>query len=185
MPHRRFSMLHLGTLVGWLLAGSLGAEDWPQFRGAAGGVSHGKDLPTEWGPAKNIRWKVAVPGNGWSSPIVWGSKVFITTAVPAADAPTPDPKKGLYFGGKRPPLDDTIYRWEVHCLSREDGKTLWKKVAAEGKPYTAIQPKDSYASATPLADGERVYAYFGTTGLFAFRADGELAWKKDLGKFKT
>jgi outer membrane protein assembly factor BamB len=169
-----------------LLAPAAPAEDWPQFRGPrASGVSGEPEIPSEWSASKNIRWKVEIPGTGWSSPIVWGSKVLLTTAVAVGEERKEDPKKGLYFGGKRPPRGDTVYRWEVHCLNRDDGKTLWSRVAVEKKPATSIQPKDSYASPTPLTDGERVYAYFGASGLYAFTLAGEPAWQKDLGKFRT
>src|SRR5262245_31114528 len=169
-----------------LLSSTAPAEDWPQFRGPrASGVSGEPEVPSEWSASKNVHWKVEVPGTGWSSPIVWGPRVFLTTAVAVGRERPEDPKKGLYFGGKRPPRDDTVFRWEVHCLNREDGKTLWQKVAVEKKPATSIQPKDTYASPTPLTDGERVYAYFGASGLYAFTVDGEPVWKKDLGKFRT
>jgi outer membrane protein assembly factor BamB len=166
------------------------AQNWPQFRGPEGAcLSAEKGLPVEWSttksPTKNIAWKVEVPGVGWSSPIVWGARIFLTTAVPLGEEPKDLPKKGLYFGGNRPPLKDTVYRWEVHCLDAATGKTLWRETAVERKPYTAIQLKDSYASPTPATDGERVYSYFGTSGLFCHDLAGKLVWRKDLGKFKT
>src|SRR6266511_4782807 len=154
----------IALLAVGLLPITAGAEDWSQFRGPGGsGVSGEPDLPSEWNATRNVRWKVEVPGAGWSSPIVWGSKVFLTTAVAVGEERKEDPKRGLYFGGKRPPRGDTIYRWEVHCLNRDDGKTIWQKVAVEKKPTTSLQPKDTYASPTPLTDGERVYAYFGAS----------------------
>jgi outer membrane protein assembly factor BamB len=159
-------------------------DNWPQFRGpGAAGVSSGRSLPAVWGTSQNIRWKVTIPGVAWSSPIVWGDRIFVTTAI--SDTPQEPPKKGLYFGGERPAPRQAAYRWELLCLARDDGRVLWRKVAREGKPTSSIHIKNSYASETPVTDGERVYAYFGAAGLHAFSLDGELVWKKDLGSFKT
>jgi outer membrane protein assembly factor BamB len=167
--------------------GRVQADDWPQFRGVHGtGVSESTELPTTWGADKNVAWKVKIPGSGWSSPIVSGNRVFVTTAVgdkqqgPAMGKDGRFPMgKGLGgFGGKPP---DVLYRWEIHCLDATSGKTLWQKAAIEQKPNTSINPTNTYATETPVSDGERVYAYFGMTGLFCFDFDGKLLWAKDLG----
>jgi outer membrane protein assembly factor BamB len=181
------------------------AGEWPQFRGPGGdGLAAEEHPPLEWSADKNIAWKVKLPGYGWSSPIVWGDKVFVTTAVTDNQ-----PRPGGYSrpgsggpggpggpGGRRPPgggprpgggggraAPDAVYRWEIHCLDRATGKTLWKQVAQESKPRIPTQPSNTYASETPVTDGERVYAYFGMTGLFCYDLDGKLIWKKDLGAF--
>jgi outer membrane protein assembly factor BamB len=207
------------ALVGLLgLAAGARASDWPQFRGpSASGLSDESKLPAEWGADKNIGWKVKVPGVAWSSPIVWGDKVFITTAI--TDKQT-KPKPGDYgfggggfgkfkgkfdpskfkgkfgkfgkggfgkggfgkFGGGRPP--DVVYRWEVHCLDRASGKVLWKKTAAEGKPTIPIHSTNTYASETPITDGERVYAYFGPKGVYCYDLTGKELWKKELGSYR-
>jgi len=172
-------------LIGFLIGSpSSWADNWPQFRGPnAAGVAEGKGLPSEWSSSQNIRWKVEVPGVAWSSPVVWGDRVFVTTAI--SDSPQESPKKGLYFGGDRPAPRQATYRWEVLCLNRDDGKLLWRRVAVERKPSSSIHIKNSYASETPVTDGERLYAYFGAAGLYAYDFDGNLVWKKDLGSFKT
>jgi outer membrane protein assembly factor BamB len=160
------------------------ADNWPQFRGPnASGVSQEQDLPADWGTSKNIHWKVALPGVGWSSPIVWEDRVFVTTAV--SEDQQEAPRKGLYFGGDRPLPRNSVYRWEVICLDRHDGRILWRKVAAEGKPTSSIHIKNSYASETPVTDGQRLYAFFGSAGIYCFDLDGELIWNKDLGSFQT
>jgi len=161
------------TLGVALLLASLaaGAEDWPQFRGpGSNSLTDATGLPSEWDRDTNIAWRAPVPGRGWSSPIVWGDKVFVTTAVQER-APTTS--------------DRGLYRWEVHCFDLESGRTLWTRVAHRGEPRIATHQGNTYASETPVTDGRRVYAYFGMTGLFAYDFDGNLAWKKDLGAYPT
>jgi outer membrane protein assembly factor BamB len=315
---------------------SVGArgDEWPQFRGPGGSsISTEKRLPVEWGAERNIAWKSRLPGYGWSSPVVWGDKVFLTTAVtdkqrkpsggfggpgefgggpppggpggfPGRPSPgqvlspflqqmlmltdeqkkqvkelqkevddklgalltdeqkkqmkeppqapgrggfggfggfpqpgqilapalqerlklTAEQKKQLdeqqkkvdtrlakilseeqnkhvkemrqgfgrggrggpggpggFGGGQRPP--DAVYRFEVYCLDRSTGEVLWKQVAREGKPRISTQPSNTYASETPVTDGERVYAYFGMHGVYCYDLKGNLLWKADLGAY--
>lgn len=327
MRMRLFIALGLSTLS--LSAAGRGGE-WPQFRGPNGSaVVTQTGLPAEWGAGKNVAWKAKIPGYGWSSPIVWGNKVFLTTAVsdkqrkpapgfggperPVAGGPgrggpggfrggfrpaqvlpsflqdrlslaeeqktqlqgvqkevdgklakilseeqqkilkePPDFSNGFRnfalpgqllapaaverlkpgdeqkkqlqalqkdidtrlakllnaeqkkqleqmregmrnmgrggpggfggFGG-RPP--DAVYKWEVYCLDRVSGKVLWKRLAHEGKPRIPTQASNTYASETPVTDGERLYAYFGMHGVYCYDLDGKLLWKKDLGSYPT
>jgi len=160
------------------------AENWASFRGAGlRGVSDASDIPETWSADKNIAWNIRVPGRAWSSPIIWGDKVIVTTAVTNAELETP--KKGLYFGGNRPKPHDATYTWQVHCYSLNDGKLRWKKVAKKAKPRTAVHLKNTYASETPVTDGKHIYAYFGSAGLYCYDMDGNLVWEKSLGIFKT
>ncbi len=174
--------LALGISVACLPAWSAAAE-WPQFRGPGGSaVSTEKGLPAEWGPDKNVAWKAKLPGYGWSCPVVWGNKVFVTTAV-SDNQPKPSGGFGPGgMGGGRPP--EAVYKWEVYCLSAADGKVLWKQTAAEKKPAITANPSNGYATETPATDGERVYAYFGMTGVFCYDLDGNLVWKADLGAYR-
>jgi outer membrane protein assembly factor BamB len=159
------------------------AADWPQFRGAgASAVGTDRNLPVEWGADRNIAWKVKVPGYGWSSPVVWADRVFVTTAV--AQTPEKPTGSGNWQNGTGRKLD-TVYRWEIHCLGAADGKLLWKRTAAEGKPTIPINTSNTYASETPVTDGERVVAYFGMHGVFCWDLAGNLLWMKDLGSFPT
>ena len=161
-----------------------GKENWPQFRGPdALGVSDNPNLPDKWGPKENILWKRNLPGRGWSSPVVWGSRVFLTTAINEGTAK--EPQKGLYFGGNQYKPSEHVHQWKVICLNLADGKVLWEKLARKGKPLGTIHIKNSYATETPLTDGERVYAYFGNHGLYCYSVEGELLWDKQWPALKT
>lgn len=193
----------LGALVLLIaLASSIASGDdhWPQFRGPRGsGVAAEAALPTQWSAERNLLWKVAVPGVGWSQPIVWGDRIFLTTAI-SAEQPKPNPDNGgPGFGGfgdlsfsaaaqggaaeLAPPEAD--YRWEVLCLDAGSGDTRWRRAVREGRPPHHIHPNNTYASETPATDGERIIACFGMAGLYCLDLDGNPLWHKDLGVFPT
>lgn len=163
---------------------SYAAEDnWPQFRGpgALGSTESLNDpqeaeLPDRWTDSENICWKQPVAGRGWSSPIVWGGKIFLTTAVNSGE--TEPAKKGLYFGGNRPKPPETPHQWMVLCLDINSGSIEWEKTVHEGVPASPLHVKNSYASETPVTDGQRVYAYFGNVGLWCLDFDGREVWSK-------
>jgi outer membrane protein assembly factor BamB len=158
-------------------------RDWPQFRGGpAAGVAEEKGLPDSWSKTKNVVWKTEVPGRGWSCPIVWGDKIFLTSVT--RDGAAEEPKKGLYIGGERK-LPTDIHHWLVFCLDFNSGKILWQKEAHQGKPQSPIHVKNSYASETPVTDGERVYAYFGNVGIFCYDMDGNELWSHKWSAFPT
>jgi outer membrane protein assembly factor BamB len=167
-----------------VLAQETSTVNWPSFRGAdAGGVARAR-LPATWnddpanGPSRNIRWKTPIPGLSHSSPIVWGDRLFVATAVRTdGEAPL---KVGLYGSGA-PADDDTEQRWAVYCLVRNSGAILWDKTARQGTPRSRRHPKATHANTTLATDGRRVIAFFGSEGLYAFDFRGELLWKKDLG----
>ena len=103
-----------------------GQDHWPSFRGAESrGVSENPDLPDKWSATKNVSWKTDIPGRGWSSPIVWGKKVFLTTVVNQGESESP--KKGLYFGGNRLKIPESTHLWKVICLDLKSGEILWNK----------------------------------------------------------
>jgi len=157
---------------------------WAQFRGpGARGVAEGKGLPDRWSATENVAWKVDLPGRGWSSPIVAGNRVFLTTVV--NQGVSEEPKKGLYFGGDRPEPPSTVHQWKVYCLALNSGKVLWQRTVHESKPGTPRHLKNSFASETPVTDGERVYAYFGNLGLFCFDLDGKALWSKRFAPVAT
>jgi outer membrane protein assembly factor BamB len=158
-------------------AGAETAENWPQFRGPGGhGVAENPGLPEKWSATENVAWKTDIPGRGWSSPIVWGDRVFLTTVVSLGDMEAP--KKGLYLGGNREQTPDIPHQWKVYCLDLKTGDVRWEKLVHEGLPAGPRHLKNSYASETPVTDGERVYAYFGNRGLWCFDLDGKELWNK-------
>jgi outer membrane protein assembly factor BamB len=187
-------------------------QNWPQFRGPERNMlTTAQNLPEEWGNDKNIAWTYKMDGLGFSSPIAWGDKVFITSTFPIKMNPVPEhrpmpdpppeggqpqPEHGPQ-PGQMPPQDppqqeviDTsylqeIYRWQVTCVDLNTGEELWKQTAYEGSPKTGKNPSSTYACETPVTDGKRVYAYFGMHGLFCYDINGTLLWKKDLGVFYT
>ncbi len=147
---------------------SANADDWRQFRGPhSNGTIQDANLPETWGVNSNIKWKVAVPGEGWSSPIVVGQKVFVTTAVSA--------------GQKN---KNSEHVWKVICLDAETGKMLWSKDAITSQPKLGTHRDNTYASETPATDGNRIVAYFGMMGIFCYDLDGNELWKKDLGNYQ-
>jgi outer membrane protein assembly factor BamB len=168
-----------------LLAANVHAGDrWPAFRGGAlAGVEEAKSLPDEWSATRNAVWCVEIPGRGWSSPIVWGDKVFVTAVV--SDGKLRNPQKGLYINDLQGKVEAGEHRWLVLCLDFKTGKTLWEREAAKGIPAGPIHLKNTYASETPVTDGERVYAYFGNVGVFAFDFQGELKWSEKFSPVKT
>jgi outer membrane protein assembly factor BamB len=175
--------------AGWAASAAADAN-WPQWRGPESqGVSIEKDLPTEWSNTKNVKWKTAIPGRGHSQPIVWGKRVFLTTAVEGevvlgAKAVTHK------IDGKDWKHPDSVgadrkHQFKVIALDRDTGKILWEQTAWEGTPYDDRHRKSSYAASTAATDGRMVYAYFGPEGLYAYDFDGKLAWKYLPGQFGT
>lgn len=159
-------------------------NNWPQFRGESSlGVSDNKNLPITWSTNENVAWSVPVPGSGWSSPIVWEDKIFVTSVI--KDGEVEPPKKGLYFGGERKTPSKDIHHWMVYCYDWKTGKKLWEKQVHEGSPSTSIHLKNTYASETPLTDGQRVYAYFGNLGLFCLDMNGKEIWSQKWGHANT
>lgn len=168
------------TLVAFVIAvvlqiTAVASDRWPQFRGVESlGVVEDPSLPDTWSETKNVAWKAQIPGMGWSSPIVWGNKIFVTSVVNNDNEPV---KKGLYFGGERKaPTDE--HRWMVYAVDFKSGKILWEREVYKTVPKFSRHLKNSYASETPVTDGERVYAYFGNVGLFCFDMKGKLLWSK-------
>lgn len=170
-------------------AATAGAN-WPQWRGPSGqGLSTEKNLPSEWSPTKNIKWKAPIAGRGHSSPIVWGNKIFLTTAIEGPVVPGAQAVKHIDDGKDYIHPDsvgaDHKHSFKVICLDRDTGKVLWEQTAFEGTPYDNRHRKGSFASSTPVTDGKYVFAFFGTEGLFAYDFNGKLAWKADVGKLGT
>lgn len=167
-----------------------GETNWPQWRGPDGsGVSAEKGLPEEWGEAKNVRWKTPLPGKGHSSPVVWGKRVYVTTAIEGPIVPGAKAAVHKIEGEEWKHPDsvgaDRRHTFKVIALDRDTGKVVWEQTAWEGAPYDDRHRKGSYAASTPATDGKMVYAWFGTEGLYAYDAAGKLAWKFMPGKLGT
>ena len=159
-------------------------SNWPQFRGPDNNqLTSERKLPEEWSNDKNIAWKYKLGGRGWSSPVVWGDRIFITSAVLSDTALAHIEHEGS--DNRRIDPSEIEYRWEVCCLDARTGKDLWKRIAHEGNPKIPTHRDNTYASETPVTDGERVYVYFGMLGLFAYDFDGNLVWEKDLGTYPS
>jgi PQQ-like domain len=161
---------------------SIQAQNWPQFRGErANGVADGQPVPTKWNVEKNenIAWKVAIPGLAHASPVVWGDRVYVVTAV-SADS-NPFFKAGPY--GDVDSVNETAkYSWRVMAFEKKTGKLVWDKVAAEGLPKIKRHTKATHANSTPVTDGKNIIVFFGTEGgLYCFDTKGKLKWKQDLG----
>jgi outer membrane protein assembly factor BamB len=157
-------------------------SNWPSFRGPqASGVSEGQNLPDRWDgvSGENVKWKRSIPGLAHSSPVIWGDRLYVTTAI--SSLPNATFKHGLYGEGDAS-TDLSIHQWKVYCLDKRSGKVVWERIAFEGVPKQKRHMKSTYASSTPVTDGKRVIAFFGSQGLYCYDANGKLLWKRDLGK---
>jgi len=158
-------------LCAWALAAVLStaaAADWPQWRGPnADGVAPEGNPPIKWSEKKNVKWKVKVDGSGDSTPIIWGDKIFITTAVPQGTG------RGVPF------------KFNLLCLNRTDGSTLWERTVREEVPHEGHHPTSSLASYSPITDGEHVWVSYGSRGLHCFDLDGNPKWSADLIQMQT
>jgi outer membrane protein assembly factor BamB len=158
-----------------------GSTNWPSFRGAnASGVSDGVPTATAWNvdAKKGVRWKTSIAGLGHSSPVIWGDKVFVTSAL--SGVAKPELKVGLY-GDIAPVQDDTAHEFRVYCLDKKSGKVLWQQTAYKGVPRVKRHTKATHANSTMATDGKCVIAFFGSEGLYCYDMKGGLRWKKDLG----
>ena len=203
MRHARFRSAALATFAAVLL--SLAAatttlaaesENWPAFRGAdaMSSVEDDPRLPVTWSTTDNVVWQTPIPGLGWSSPVIWGDRIFLTTVV--SEGEEEEPRMGLYFpygspqpmpsGGRfrDPEPGDLMERsvamhhWLVQAIDFESGDVLWTSEVHTGRPDFDRHLKNTYASSTPVTDGERVYAYFGNVGVYALDMDGAIVWER-------
>jgi outer membrane protein assembly factor BamB len=179
MPCNRYHAVTLAAAL--LLTVHLSAADerekyWPQWRGPyATGVSRQAKPPIEWGETKNIKWKVEIPGRGSSSPVVWGDRLYLQTAVPlGASGDTHKPLGGVT---PRPP-----HAFKVLSIDRRTGKVVWEKTAREQAPHEPAHFENgTWASGSPITDGQHIIAYFESFGIYCYDMNGTLVWEKDLG----
>lgn len=192
-------------------------QQWPQWRGPLGnGVAPHSDPPIEWGPSRNIRWKVELGGSGHSSPIIWHDRVYVQTVVrsdkkvepqtSASDTPAelratmqppprdrgperPPPEGAQRRGGRRQresrPAPIHVHDFKLLALDRNTGRKIWERTLAEAVPHESGHQTGSHASNSPVTDGEHVYAYFGSRGLYCVDRQGKVVWKRDFGEMQT
>lgn len=163
--------------------------DWPRWRGPDNdGMARG-DAPLHWSDTEHIKWKAEIPGRGHSSPVIWGGKIFVTTAIPtgaasnhepdAAPAPAPFGRGGRGFGNRAPQPEQ---KFVLMALDRNTGKLLWQQVAKIGAPHEGYHPTyGSFASNSPVTDGKYVVAFFGSRGVYCYDLNGKKIWEKDFG----
>ena len=203
----------------FLAASQANADNWGHWRGPTGnGVAENATPPTEWSDTENVKWKVAIPGRGSGSPVIWGDKVFVVTGISEGGSGQPQ------AGGQRPPdggrpqgagraqgggrpqgggggraqgggrprsggggrgAAPMKTAFKVFCFDRKTGDQLWEQTAIETEPHQGVHGTNNFASASPCTDGDHVYAFFGSRGLYCYTMDGELKWKKDFGKMQT
>ena len=179
----------VSMILGTLLLNLSDADDWPQFRGPLGNSALPDEAhPVEWNSKNNLAWKVTIPGGGWSSPVISGDRVFLTTAVGEGLRP-----KGFsdgvasmrtFFGSAGKTIGKISY--EVHCLRLSDGKLLWKRQIIEAAPPHRVHPSNTYATETPATADGRVYAYFATIGMVVcLDKEGTEIWKRNIGAYPT
>jgi len=172
----------------FFVAAAVAAEEpnWPQWRGPhRNGVSSETGLPLEWSATENVLWKTAIEGRGHSSPVVWGDRVFVTAdiegeTIEGASAPK-HVRDGEVYLHPDSQSGDRRHTLKVVALDAESGAILWSRTAHDGRVFDNRHRVNTYASPTAVADGERVYVYFGSEGLLAYDFEGTLVWSKDLG----
>jgi outer membrane protein assembly factor BamB len=182
-------------------------ERWPQFRGPESlGIADGAEFPERWSTTENVAWSVDVPGRGWSSPVVWDDKIFLTTAL-SGDA-WKEPTTGIYGNdyiaelrkqglppeevnrrvrardNETPEELTSDVEWRLLCFDARNGKKLWDAELHRGKPFGGRHRKNTYASETPVTDGRRVYVYLGNIGLFSYTLDGKRDWMTPIPAHK-
>ena len=163
-------------------------KNWHHWRGPyATGVAADANPPITWNETENIRWKVAIPGIGHATPIIWGDKIFIQTAIEVKaekkESEEDDNPFSGFFGGKK---EGPMYKFNLLAINRSDGSILWQKTLRELAPHEGTHQDGTYASNSPVTDGEFVYAYFGSRGLYCVDMDGNVKWEKDVGTmYKT
>ncbi len=167
-----------------LSAGSAAAQEWTRFRGpdGTGVVADNPNLPERWSATENVAWRTPIPGLGWSSPVVAGGLVFVTTV--ASEGEVEAPESGWYGGGERATPQD-VHHWLVYALDLETGEPRWRTEVHAGLPRSSHHLKNTFASETPVTDGEHLYVLFGNVGLYALGLDGTVRWSRGLPAAET
>jgi outer membrane protein assembly factor BamB len=188
---RTFPLLSLGVLllpaVARPEAPPARLDNWAAWRGpnCDGSAPHG-DPPVKWDEKTNVKWKVEVPGRGSSTPVVWGDRVFLLSALDTGRKAAPaDLPKGDPRFDKRTKPPQTYHQFVVLCYDRRSGKELWRHTAAEAVPHEGHHNTHTYAAYSPVTDGQRLYVHFGSFGVHCYDLDGKRLWTRDLGRLQT
>ena len=188
LKSRLFPAALLLVLLSQLQAEPPADGAWPQWRGPlATGYSPDANPPTHWSEDENVAWKVDLPGKGSSSPVVWNDLIFVSTAIPTQEVAAPAAPESQESGRRRgPPTLAVTHKqaFTVLAIDRSSGKTRWSRTALETQPHEGTHPDGTWASGSPITDGDSVYAFFGSHGLYCFDMDGSLRWKTDLGDMR-
>lgn len=176
---------------------------WAQWRGPLGtGEGPKADPPVKWSATENIKWKVKIPGRGTGTPVIWGDQIFIQTSIPTekvASYPSEVPgtilaaqqqggqgrRRGGGGGGGRGEKPTEEHQFVILSIDRKTGKTLWQQTARQEVPHEGHHQDHTFSSASAVTDGEQVFAYFGSRGLYAYDMNGKLQWSKDFGDMST
>ena len=171
--------------------GDSGSDYWPMWRGPdATGVARKGNPPLTWSETENIKWKVKLPGQGTSSPVIWGDRIFFLTAIETDKKGSPTAQSAAGRGGGRRPFHGgrpptNVYKFDIVCLDRKTGKLLWQKTAREELPHDGHHSNyGGFASYSPVTDGKYVWASFGSRGVYCYDIDGNHKWSRDLGKMR-
>jgi len=183
----------IGMLLIALVATRLMADDvadeglkyWPQWRGPSwNGVALKADPPVTWSETENLRWKTPIEGSGHGTPIIWGDRIFLQTAI-ALDKKMPIPNvipagtPNIKVNSKESVVSWNPQRFAIVCIGRTSGKLIWSRTVHEAMPHQGHHLKGAFASQSAVTDGKHIYAYFGSFGLYCFDFDGQLVWKHD------
>ncbi len=183
----------LALICGVALVCSAAASDdadrfWPQWRGPnANGVALHASPPVEWSEDKNVRWKKPLPGRGSSTPVLWGERLYLTTAVPFGERLAPVAAPEPEGRGWRPPVNAPArkHRYVVLAIDRETGETVWETTVREELPHAGTHEFGNFATGSAMTDGEHIWAFFGSRGLYCLASDGAVLWEKDFGDMST
>lgn len=182
IPHFLFNLLII-TLVGCSQSPNIDADrQWSSYRGYySSGVLDNTSIPNQWNikEGKNIMWKIDIPGLALSSPVIWGDKLFITSAISESD--TTMLHTGEYISSD-PVNDESIHDWKVYCINNNTGDIIWERTSFTGIPKVKRHPQSTHANCTPATDGKHVIAFFASEGLYCYNMEGDLLWKKDFGR---
>jgi len=163
-------------------------NNWPQWRGPeATGYAPNANPPIEWSETKNVKWKIEIPGRGHSTPIVWNDRVFITTSIQSdkkVDKEEPEVEEPAERRGPPANTAANIYEFIVMAINRKDGSILWETKVSEEQPVDGTHRTGTWASNSPVTDGEHLYAYFGSRGLYCLDFEGNILWSRDFGQMK-